>query len=54
MVASHSDHLPLAKLLLDKGPIPTRRESVYMALHAAVLHGDVELVKAVRIPTSNC
>jgi uncharacterized protein len=46
VVASHSGHGPLASLLLQKGADPNAGKSGYTALHAAVLRGDLELVKS--------
>ena len=46
VVAAHSGHGVLARLLLDKGADPNAAEAGYTALHAAVLRGDLRLVEA--------
>lgn len=46
VVAAHSDHGPLARFLLSRGADPNAAEAGYTALHAAVLRGNLELVKA--------
>jgi ankyrin repeat protein len=46
VIAAHSDHLPLARFLLARGADPKAAEAGYTALHAAVLRGNLELVKA--------
>ncbi len=46
VVAAHSGHGPLAAFLLDNGADPNTGDAGYTALHAAVLRGDLELVKA--------
>jgi len=44
--AAHSGQGAIGKLLLDKGADPNNAEAGYTALHAAVLRGDLDLVKA--------
>jgi len=46
VIAAHSGHTALARLLLDKGADPNAAGAGYTALHAAVLRSDEELVKA--------
>jgi ankyrin len=46
ILAAHSGQGPVAELLLEKGADPNNAEIGYTALHAAVLRGDVSLVKA--------
>lgn len=46
VIAAHSDHGPLARFLLSRGANPNAAEAGYTALHAAVLRGNLELVKA--------
>jgi ankyrin repeat protein len=46
VIASHSGHGSLAAFLLEKGADPDSAEAGYTALHAAVLRGDVALVKS--------
>jgi ankyrin repeat protein len=46
VVAAHSGHGPFAALLLEKGAGPNAAGAGYAALHAAVLRGDIDLVKA--------
>jgi ankyrin repeat protein len=46
VIASHSGHGRLAAFLLDKGANPNAAGAGYTALHAAVLRGDLDLVKA--------
>jgi ankyrin repeat protein len=45
-VATHSNHTPLVQLLLERGANPNIIGSGYTALHAAVLRGNLESVKA--------
>jgi ankyrin repeat protein len=45
VVAAYSGHRDVATLLLDWGANPDAAEIGYTALHAAVLRGDLELVK---------
>jgi ankyrin repeat protein len=45
IVAAHSNHAGLVKLLLDRGADPNAGDVGYSALHAAVLLGNVEAVK---------
>ncbi len=45
IVAAHSGHGKLAAYLLEQGADPNWTASGYTALHAAVLRGDLELVK---------
>ena len=45
VVATHSGHGTLAAYLLEKGANPNAGDAGYTALHAAVLRGDLELVK---------
>ncbi len=45
VVASHSGHRALAAFLLEEGADPNAAGAGYTALHAAVLRGDLELVK---------
>jgi ankyrin len=46
VMASHSGHGPLAAFLLEQGADPNHDGAGYTALHAAVLRGDPDLVKA--------
>jgi ankyrin repeat protein len=46
VIAAHSGHGALAALLLDKGAEPNAAAAGYSALHAAVLRGDLDLVRA--------
>ncbi len=46
VLAAHSDNGAVAKVLLENGADPNARGSGYTALHAAILRGDVDLVKA--------
>lgn len=46
VIAAHSDHGPVALFLLARGADPNAARAGYGALHAAVLRGNVELVKA--------
>ncbi|MBM3772558.1 MAG: hypothetical protein FJW27_14975 [Acidimicrobiia bacterium] len=46
VIAAHSNHGPLAMLLLSRGADPSAAGAGYSALHAAVLRGNLELVKA--------
>ena len=46
VVAAHSGHGALGRLLLDRGADPNAAGAGYTALHAAVLRGDAELVRA--------
>jgi len=46
VVAAHSSHGALAAFLVDKGADANAADAGYTALHAAVLRGDLELVKA--------
>ncbi len=45
VMAAHSNHRPLASLLLARGANPNAARAGYTALHAAVLRGDVVFVK---------
>src|SRR5205823_1244282 len=45
IVAAHSGHGSLAALLIEKGADPNRNAVGYSALHAAILRGNLELVK---------
>jgi ankyrin repeat protein len=46
VMAIHSGHSPLAEFLLDNGADPNADGAGYTALHAAVLRGELEAVKA--------
>ena len=46
VLAAHSGHREVALTLLDKGANPNDLGIGYTALHAAILRGDLELVKA--------
>jgi ankyrin repeat protein len=46
VVASHSGHSELAKLLLERGADPNADGAGYTALHTAILRGDLKLVNA--------
>jgi ankyrin repeat protein len=46
VVAAHSGHGAFASFLLDKGANPNAAGAGYTALHAAVLRGELDLVKA--------
>ena len=45
VVAAHSDHGALATFLLERGADPNASGAGYTALHAAVLRGNLDLVK---------
>ena len=45
VVAAHSGHGAVAALLLERGADPNARGAGYTALHAAVLRGDLSLLK---------
>ena len=45
-LAAHSNHAPLVQLLLDRGANPNIIGSGYTALHAAVLRGNLDSVRA--------
>ena len=45
VVAAHSDHGELARFLLSRGADPNAAAAGYTALHAAVLRGNLDLVK---------
>lgn len=45
VVAAHSGHGPVSTLLLEHGADPNADGGDYTALHAAILRGDVDLVK---------
>ena len=53
VVAAHSGHGETAALLLEKGADPDAADAGYTALHAAVLRGDVNLVKALLVHKAN-
>jgi ankyrin repeat protein len=53
VVAAHSGHGETAALLLEKGANPDAADAGYTALHAAVLRGDVQLVKALLAHKAN-
>ena len=46
VIAAHSGHPPVVVALLDKGADPNRAGSGYAPLHAAVLRGDLDSVRA--------
>jgi ankyrin repeat protein len=46
VVAAHSGHSELARMLLERGADPNAAGAGYTPLHAAVLRGDAPLVKA--------
>jgi ankyrin repeat protein len=46
VLAAHSGHGSVGALLLQRGAKPDSAEAGYAALHAAVLRGDLDLVKA--------
>jgi ankyrin repeat protein len=46
LLASHSDHLPLVRFLLEQGANPNATGVGYTALHTAILRGDVAVVQA--------
>jgi ankyrin repeat protein len=46
ILAAHSGQGPVAEFLLEKGADPNNAEIGYTALHAAVLRGDLSLLKA--------
>lgn len=46
VIAAHSSSPNVAKLLLDKGANPNAAGAGYAAIHLAILHADVDLVKA--------
>lgn len=45
VIAAHSDNPELARFLLDRGADPNKADAGYAAIHLAILHADVELVK---------
>lgn len=47
MVAAHSGHGAVAALLLERGADPNVTGAGYTALHAAVMRGNLELVRAI-------
>ena len=49
VVAAHSGHGELAALLLEHGADPDAAEAGYTALHAAILHKDEALVRALLV-----
>lgn len=51
--AAHSGQGAVARVLLDKGADPNDAEIGYTALHAAVLRGDLDLVKALLAHKAN-
>lgn len=53
VVAAHSGNRAVAKLLLEKGADANSAAVGYTALHAAVLRGDLELVKALLAHNAN-
>ena len=46
VVAAHSGHGSVARFLLENGADPDQMQAGYSALHAAILHKDVTLVRA--------
>jgi ankyrin repeat protein len=46
VIAAHSGHGEVARMLLDAGAEPNDGKTGYTALHAAVLRGDAQLVEA--------
>jgi ankyrin repeat protein len=46
VIAAHSNHTALSLFLLERGADPNAAGAGYTALHAAVLRGNLELVKA--------
>ncbi len=46
VVAAHSGHAPVAAFLLEQGADPNAGSAGYTALHAAILHKDASLVRA--------
>ena len=53
VLAAHSGHGETAALLLEKGANPDSADAGYTALHAAVLRGDLNLVKALLAHKAN-
>jgi hypothetical protein len=53
VIAVHSGNGELARLLLDKGADPNTAGAGYTALHAAVLRGDADTVKALLAHKAN-
>jgi ankyrin repeat protein len=53
VVAAHSGHTSAATLLLEKGADPNAAAVGYTALHAAVLRGDLNLVKVLLAHKAN-
>jgi ankyrin repeat protein len=51
--AAHSGQGAVARMLLDKGADPNDNEIGYTALHAAVLRGDLDLVRALLAHKAN-
>jgi len=50
VVAAHSGHGELAAFLLEQGADPDAAGAGYTALHAAILHKDDDLVRALLVP----
>lgn len=46
LLAAHSNHGDFARFMLDQGANPNSVSAGYSALHAAVMTGDIELLKA--------
>ena len=46
VIAAHSNSPGVARMLLDKGANPNAADAGYAAIHLAILHADVDLVKA--------
>jgi ankyrin len=53
VVAAHSGHGAVAKLLVDRGADPNAAGAGYTALHAAILRGDAELAKTLLVRGAN-
>jgi ankyrin repeat protein len=53
VLAAHSGHGETAAMLLEKGANPNSADNGYTALHAAVLRGDLELVKVLLAHKAN-
>jgi ankyrin repeat protein len=53
VTAAHSNSPAVAKLLLERGADPNLAEAGYAAIHLAILHADLDLVKALLAHRAN-
>jgi uncharacterized protein len=53
VVAAHSGHSAVGTFLLEKGADPNAAAAGYAPLHAAIMRGDVELVKSLLVRGAN-